>query len=83
MQPTPTRSPTLCLVTSEPTSVTMPAISWPGANGYCCGPQSPRTVWISEWQMPANLISMWTSLGPTSRRSMVVRVRSPVAEGAA
>ena len=33
MQPTPTRSPTACLVTAEPTSVTMPAISWPGTSG--------------------------------------------------
>ena len=32
-QPTPTRSPTLYLVTSEPTAVTMPAISWPGTIG--------------------------------------------------
>ena len=33
MQPTPTRSPTLYLVTSEPTSVTTPAISWPATTG--------------------------------------------------
>ena len=33
MQPTPTRSPTLYLVTSEPTSATTPAISWPGTIG--------------------------------------------------
>ena len=83
MQPTPTRSPTACLVTAEPTSVTMPAISWPGASGYCCGPQSPRTVWMSEWQMPANLMSIRTSCGPTSRRSMVVGTRGSVAEVAA
>ena len=83
MQPTPTRSPTACLVTAVPTSVTMPAISWPGASGYCWGPQSPRTVWMSEWQMPAYLISISTSWGPTSRRSMVVGMRSPSADGAA
>ena len=33
MQPTPTRSPTACLVTSEPTSVTVPTISWPTTCG--------------------------------------------------
>ena len=33
MQPTPTRSPTACLVTSAPTSATTPAISWPGTSG--------------------------------------------------
>ena len=32
-QPTPTRSPTLYFVTSDPTSVTTPAISWPGTIG--------------------------------------------------
>ena len=53
MQPTPTRSPTWCLVTSEPTSVTVPTISWPTTCGYWIWPHSPRTVWMSEWQMPA------------------------------
>ena len=33
MQPTPTRSPTECLLTSEPTSATTPAISWPTTIG--------------------------------------------------
>ncbi len=33
MQPTPTWSPTSCLVTSEPTAVTTPAISWPTTTG--------------------------------------------------
>ena len=33
MQPTPTRSPTLNLVTSPPTAVTWPTISWPGTHG--------------------------------------------------
>ncbi|COW60828.1 Uncharacterised protein [Mycobacterium tuberculosis] len=32
-QPTPTRSPCRYLVTSEPTAVTTPAISWPGTTG--------------------------------------------------
>jgi hypothetical protein len=35
-------------------------------------PQSPLTVWMSEWQIPAYWILMRTSSGPTSRRSMVV-----------
>jgi len=39
---------------------------------FRCGPHSPLTVWMSEWQMPAYWISLRTSLGPTSRRSMVV-----------
>jgi hypothetical protein len=33
MTPTPTRSPTWRVVTSEPVSATMPAISWPGTMG--------------------------------------------------
>lgn len=33
MQPTPTRSPSLNLVTLAPTAVTTPAISWPGTMG--------------------------------------------------
>ena len=32
-QPTPTWSPTLCLLTSEPTAGTTPAISWPTTRG--------------------------------------------------
>ena len=83
MQPTPTRSPTWCRVTSAPTSVTTPTISWPGTTGNGWGPQSPRTVWMSEWQMPAYWISMRTSLAPTSRRSMVVGASGSPAAGAA
>src|SRR6201996_2687443 len=83
MQPTPTWSPTLCLVTSEPTAVTTPAISWPGTIGYLGVPHSPLTVWMSEWQMPANLMSNATSCGPTSRRWMVVLGSGSVADVAA
>jgi hypothetical protein len=36
---------------------------------------------MSEWQIPANLISIRTSCGPTSRRSMVVGASGSVAEG--
>ena len=52
-QPTPTRSPTTYLLTSEPISATVPAISWPGTNGKMALPHSSRAVWMSEWQMPA------------------------------
>ena len=38
---------------------------------------------MSEWQIPANLMSMTTSCGPGSRRSMVVLVSGAVAEVAA
>src|ERR1700722_12894217 len=38
---------------------------------------------MSEWQMPANLMSMATSCGPGSRRSIVVLVRCPVLSEAA
>ena len=69
--PTPARSPTLNVVTSEPTSVTRPMISCPGTSGKSMGPHSSRTVWMSEWQIPANSISMRMSSGRRSRRSMV------------
>ena len=73
MQPTPTRSPTEYLPTSLPTCSTVPAISWPGTSGKCVlPPHSSRAVWMSEWQMPAKATLIRTSLGPRSRRSMVV-----------
>src|SRR4051794_31302141 len=83
MQPTPTRSPTRWSVTSAPTSATTPTISCPGTTGKGCGPQSPLTVWMSEWQMPAYSIRISTSLAPTSRRSIVVGASGSPAEGAA
>lgn len=83
MQPTPTRSPTLNLVTPGPTSDTMPAISWPGTIGKMASPQPSRAWWMSEWQMPANLMSIRTSCSRTSRRSMVVRSSGALAAGAA
>ena len=52
MQPTAARSPTLNLVTSPPTAVTRPTISWPVTQGYLAGPHSLRAVWMSEWQTP-------------------------------
>src|SRR5690349_14621905 len=83
MQPTPTRSPTAYFVTSAPTSATIPAISCPTTIGYGVGPHSLRAVWMSEWQMPAYLMSIRTSCGPTSRRSIVVGASGSVADGAA
>ena len=53
-----------------PTAATMPAISCPGIAGYGTSPQSPREKWMSEWQMPQNLMSMRTSSGPSGRRSI-------------
>ena len=41
-QPTPTRSPTLYLVTLLPTALTIPAISWPGTMGKMALPHSSR-----------------------------------------
>jgi hypothetical protein len=38
---------------------------------------------MSEWQMPEYLMSMRTSRGPTSRRSMVVGASGSVADCAA
>src|ERR1700744_5307517 len=83
MHPTPTWSPTLYLVTSGPTALTTPAISWPGTTGDLGVPHSAFTVWMSEWQIPANLMSMATSCGPGSRRVIVVLVSGLVAEVAA
>src|ERR1700709_2107581 len=82
-QPTPTWSPTLYLVTPDPTSVTMPASSWPATTGQFGWPPPPLTGWMSEWQMPANLMSNATSCCPTSLRSMVVLASGPVADVAA
>src|SRR3954471_15451824 len=73
MQPTAARSPGLYLVTAEPTLVTRPTISWPGTIGYTVGMNSLhslRTEWRSEWQMPQNRISIWTSRSVGSRRGI-------------
>ncbi len=83
MQPTPTRSPTLNRVTPGPTSDTTPAISWPGTIGKIASPQPSRTWWMSEWQIPANLMSISTSCSRTARRSIVVRSSGALAAGAA
>jgi hypothetical protein len=79
LQPTPTRSPAAWRVTCAPTCVTIPAISCPGMAGYGTGPQSPRATWMSVWQMPQNLMSMRTSLGPSARRSICSGSRGAVA----
>lgn len=83
MQPTPTRSPALNLVTPGPASETTPAISWPGTIGKIALPQPSRTWWMSEWQMPTKVMSICTSFSPTARRSMVVRSSGALAAGAA
>ena len=72
MLPTPTRSPTAKRVTSAPTAATVPAISCPGTSGYIVLPRVLRAWSMSEWQMPAKAMSMSTSVGPGSRRSIVV-----------
>lgn len=72
MQPMPTRSPTWWRVTAEPVSVTRPTISCPDTSGLTgSGPKEPSTKFMSEWQIPQYRMSIWTSWGPTSRRSMV------------
>jgi hypothetical protein len=38
---------------------------------------------MSEWQMPAYAISMSTSFGPRSRRSIVLRTNGSAGDGAA
>ncbi len=81
-QPTPTRSPTAYFVTASPTAATVPAISWPVTSGKWAGPHSSRTVWMSEWQMPANATSMRTSSGRRSRCSMVPWRKPDEAESA-
>jgi hypothetical protein len=47
-------------------------ISWPGTAGYDVKPHSLRAKWRSEWQTPQYWMSIWTSVGPGSRREMVV-----------
>ena len=81
MQPTPTRSPTWWRVTSAADLGDDADDLVTGTTGKGCGPQSPLTVWMSEWQMPAYSISMRTSFAPTSRRSMVVGARGWPAAG--
>ena len=80
MQPTPARSPTLNRVTCAPTPATRPTISWPGTMGKIEPPHSSRAWWMSEWQTPQNRMSMRTSRGPGSRRSIVNGPSGAVAE---
>lgn len=68
----------------EATSVTIPAISWPGTSGYRTSPpHSSRTACKSEWQIPVKWMSKATSWSPASRRVIVVWVNGAFAEGAA
>src|SRR6478735_8951004 len=45
-------------------------------------PHSPRAKWMSEWQIPQNLMSMRTSLAPSARRSICSGARSAVGDPA-
>jgi hypothetical protein len=83
MQPTPTVSPTLTLVTCGPTSTARPTISWPGTIGNAELPHSPRAWWMSEWHTPQNWISILTSRGPGKRRSKLQGASGARAEVAA
>src|SRR6267143_695620 len=79
-------SPALNLLTCLPTCLTRPTISCPGTIGKRAGRaplHSSRTWWMSEWQIPQKRISMSTSFGPGSRRSMVSGARGLVLEVAA
>lgn len=67
-----TRSPSENLVTSAPAADTMPAISCPGTSGYVVVPNSLRARLTSVWQTPQYAMSITTSVGPTSRRSLEV-----------
>ncbi len=62
--------------------MTIPAISWPGTIGNSPRPQSASTWWMSEWQIPQNLMSIATSCSPSARRSIVVASSGAFAEGA-
>lgn len=64
-QPTPTASPTLKLVTKDPTYLTIPANSCPGTIGYLVFPKSFSAKWRSEWQIPQYKTSKATSFSPT------------------
>ena len=72
MQPVAPMSPTLSFVTLLPTLVTRPTISWPGTQAYWVPGHSLRAVWTSEWHTPQNKISISTSVGPGSRRGMLI-----------
>ena len=80
MHPTPTRAPTLNLLTLEPTATTTPASSWPVTSGNGSFRQCSRPWWMSEWQMPQYWSLMATSLGPRARRWNFRSRRGPSAE---
>src|SRR2546430_1382001 len=79
MQPTPTRSPSRKRDALVPWDTTRPTISWPGTTGKWVVPQSSFTLCTSLWQMPQWRISIATSWGPGSRRSMDMRATGPLA----
>src|SRR6202000_2593165 len=61
MNDTPTWSPGAMSSTPGPTSVTMPAPSWPPRTGKPPIGMPPVTRWWSEWHMPAASIWILTS----------------------
>ena len=65
-----------------PTADTVPVISWPGTIGKVPGNHSSRTWWMSLWQMPAKAMSIATSSGRGSRRSIVERSKGAPGLGA-
>ena len=67
------------MVTSAPTSNTRPIISCPGTTGYVDPFQSFLTVCISLWQTPQNVISIFTSSGPTALLCISKGFKSSVA----
>src|SRR3954470_21699183 len=79
MQPTPTMSPTLYLLTWPPTLTTLPTISCPGTTGHIEGPHSLRAVCRSEWQTPQNKISISTSCGVGFLRLIFIWFKGAVA----
>src|SRR5438132_1253291 len=79
MQPTPARSPSRKRDALVPWDTTRPTISWPGTTGKWVVPQSSFTLCTSLWQMPQYRISIATSWGPGSRRSMDMRATGPLA----
>ena len=56
--PTPTRSPTLTVLTSLPTLIALPTISCPTQMGSGQSPQPPLMVWTSLPQTPQQSMAM-------------------------
>lgn len=74
--PTPTLSPTLCLLTFVPTLTTFPTISCPGVNGYWTNPQMFLIMWQSVPQTPQCVTAMST-MSSVHGRIRISRQTSP------